>query len=186
MTWPWQDRAVTQTTWPGLNVTWMIPARGTFANLTFQCSTFQIQQMHCFLIWQTSQQKPYALFSLLSNASQKRAFEGALALQDGFKVCLVCIEFGCLENKHACKSQILSRSCQNLGQIFWPPTLQWISMQLADPPAAWNTFRRQRNKIFRRNLQISQLLVELPHVAGKGGGLLNEKQQLAVIVVKSH
>ena len=127
---------------------------------------FSDPAMHCFLIWQTSQQKPYALFSLLSNASQKRA----LALQDGFKVCLVCIEFGRLENKHACKSQILSRSCQNLGQIFWPPTLQWISMQLADPPAAWNTFRRQRNKIFRRNLQISQLLVELPHVAGKGGG----------------
>ena len=96
--------------------------------------------------------------------------EIALALQDEFKVCLVCIEFGCLENKHACKSQILSRSCQNPGQIFWPPTLQWISMQLADPPAAWNTFRRQRNKIFRRNLQLSQLLVELPHVAGTGGG----------------
>ena len=26
------------------------PGCGTFANLTFQCSTFQIQQMHCFLI----------------------------------------------------------------------------------------------------------------------------------------
>ena len=45
------------------------------------------------------------------------------------------------------------------------PTMNQYAVSL--PTAAWNTFLRQRNKIFRGNLQISLLLPEFPrHVAG--------------------
>ena len=139
----------------------------------------------------SDKQKLYILFlsyfTFFQMHPQKRDFEGALIPQDGLKVCLVCIESGCLENKHACKSQILSRSCQNLGADILTPDPPMNQYAVSRPTRRMKHISPAKKQNISRKSPNFSAFGRTPACCRKGGGgLLNEKQQQAVIVVKSH